>query len=276
MVPEIVRRLFFAAGLLLATALLAEDTSRPARPDEVALFKAAMVNGRQDTEHWAYTETATMHASKGRERGETVVRFDPSKPYAEQFTPLLIEGKAPTERQLRQYRKRGEKRGERVARAAEASRDPAHVPPPAQVRLGGTSMTPDLEHPLVAREDADRIIFEVPVSSQRKDIPVDKFQVLVTVNRAARQPENILLRVRESFRVKLIAKVKEGEASMDFTIVDPAYPPVLSTLTGDFSASLMFIPVNGTFTRVRTEWKRVKSYDERLQVRIAPLQLLDF
>jgi len=63
---------------------------------------------------------------------------------------------------------------------------------------------------------------------------------------------------------------------MDFTVVDPGYPPVLTTLTGDFDLSVLFIPVSGTFTRTRTEWKRVKSYDERLQVKIAPLQLLDF
>lgn len=271
------RRLLFPLVLLMAAAALrAEEQPRPARPDEVALFKAAMLNGRQDTEHWAYTETATQHVSKGRARGDTVVRFDPSKPYAEQFTPLLIEGKPPTEKQLKDYRKRGEKRGERVARAAAAARDPAYVPPPAQLRVGGSMVTPDLEHPLVVREEAGRVAFEVPVSSKRKDVPVDKFQVLVTVTRPAALIENVSFRVRESFRVKLIAKVKAGEASMDFKVVDPKYPPVLAAMTGDFSASLMFIPVSGSFTRIRTEWKRVKSYDERLQVRIGPLQLLDF
>jgi hypothetical protein len=276
MVSGIVRRLLLAACLLLAPAVRAGDQPRPARPDELALFKAAMLNGRQDTEHWAYTETATQHASKGRQRGDTIVRFDPSQPYAEQFTPLLIEGKPPTERQLKQYRKRGEKRGERVARAAQAARDPAFVPPPARLRIGGSLVTPDLEHPLVVREEGDRISFEVPVTSQRRDIPVEKFQVLITVNRTTVQPERVMLRIRESFRVKLIAKVKEGEASMDFKVVDPNYPPVLAAMSGDFSGSLLFIPVSGTFTRTRTEWKRVKSYDERLQVRIGPLQLLDF
>lgn len=276
MMPGTVRRLLLAASLLLAAAARAGDQPRPARPDEVALFQAAMLNGRQDTEHWAYTETATQHVSKGRQRGDTVVRFDPSRPYAEQFTPLLIEGKPPTERQLKQYRKRGEQRGERVARAAQAARDPAFVPPPARLRIGGSKVIPDLDHPLVAREEGDRIIFEVPVTSPRRDIPVEKFQVLITVNRTSRQPEHVALRIREAFRVKLIAKIKEGEAGMDFQVVDPQYPPVLATLTGDFSASLLFVPVNGSFTRTRTDWQRVKSYDERLQVKIGPLQLLDF
>lgn len=273
------RRLLLAAGLLLAAAARAEDPPPPARPataEEVALFKAAMLSGRQDTEHWAYTETTTEHLSKGHPRGDTVVQFDPSKHYAEQFTPILVQGKPPTEKQLKQYRERGEKRGEKVARAAQAAKDPTYVPPPAQVRIGGTSMTPDLEHPLVAQAGADRIVFEVPVSSTRTDIPVDKFQVLVTVNRPAAQIDHVSFRVRESFHVKLIAKVKAGEASMDFTTVDPKYPPLLTSISGDFDFSVLFIPINGQFTRTRTEWRRVKSYDERLQVKIGPLQLLDF
>jgi hypothetical protein len=276
MVPPAMRRLLFAVSLLAAAQLRAEDQPRPATPDEIVLFKAAMLNGRMDTEHWAYTDTTAMQATRGRNRGSTIVRFDPSKPYAEQYTPVQIEGKPPTKKQLRQYRERGQKRGERVARAAEAAKNPAYVPPPPQMRIGSTPLTPDLEHPLVAREEGDRIIFEVPVSSQRKDIPVDKFQVLVTVSRPARQIDNILLRIRESFRVKMVAKVKALEAVMNFTVVDPQFPPLLTSMQGDFGASVLFMQVEGTFTRTRTEWKRVKSYDERLQVKIGPLQLLDF
>lgn len=271
------RRLLFALTLLLAvTAARADDQPRPARADEIALFQAAMKNGQQDTEHWAYTETTRFQASKGGMKGETIVHFDPSQPYGDQFTPLQVEGKPPTEKQLKDYRKRGEKRGERVARAAQAAKDPAYVPPPTQLHIGGTPVIPDLAHPLVLREAAGRVVFEVPVRSTRNDIPANKFQVLVTVVRPAAVIENVAFTLRESFRVKLIAKIKAGEASMDFTVVDPKYPPVLISLTGDFDASVLFIPVSGTFTRTRTEWKRVKSYDERLQVKIGPLQLLDF
>jgi hypothetical protein len=271
------RRLLFTAGfLLLAAATRAADQPRPATAGEVALFKAAMKNSTQDTEHWAYTETSRLLASKGGMKGETIVRFDPSKPYGDQFTPVQIEGKPPTEKQLKDYRRRGEKRGEHVAQAAQAAKDPAYVPPPAPLRIGGAPVIPDLEHPLVVREEEGRLTYEVPVRSVRKDIPAEKFQVLVTVSRPAAVIENVSFTLRESFRVKLVAKVKAGEASMGFTVVDPKYPPVLTTLTGDFDASVLFIPVSGTFTRTRAEWKRVKSYDERLQVRIAPLQLMDF
>ncbi len=269
-------RLFLTLILLgLPAGLRAGDQPRPASAAEIALFHDAMKNSSQDTEHWAYTESTAIKASRGRARGETVVRFDPSKPYAEQFTPLKVDGKPPSEKKLKEYRKRGEKRGERVARAAEAARNPGPAPPP-QLRIGGNNATLDLEHPLVVQEKEGRLAFEVPLQSKRKDIPVDKFQVQVLVGRQARQVESVALRLRESFRVKLVAKIKAGEASMDFTILDPKFGPVITSMTGSFDASILFLPVNATFTRTRTEWQRVKSYDERLKVRLGPLQLLDF
>lgn len=91
MVLGAVRHLFLAASCFLLTVISpAEDQPRPARPDEIALFKAAMLNGRPDTEHWAYIESVTKHVSKRRVRGGTVVRFDPLKPYAEQFASLQL------------------------------------------------------------------------------------------------------------------------------------------------------------------------------------------
>jgi len=134
----------------------------------------------------------------------------------------------------------------------------------------------DVEHPLVVADDPERIVLEVPLLGRTKDIPLEKFQILVRIGKAARQVEHVGLTLRESFRVKLVAKVKAGEASMDFTVVDPKFGPLVTTLTGTFDVSLLFIPVNGTFARTRTDWQRVKSFDERLKVRLAPLQMLDF
>jgi len=57
------------------------------------------------------------------------------------------------------------------------------VPPPAPLRIGGTSVIPTSSIPLVVSEEEGHIVFEVPVQSQRKDIPVDKFQVHITVGR---------------------------------------------------------------------------------------------
>ena len=96
MVPDTMRRFLSALILLGASAgLRAGEVPRPASADEVALLQDAIRNNQQDTEHWAYTETTQIVASKGSPTGDTVVRFDPSKPYAEQYTPLRVEGRPP-------------------------------------------------------------------------------------------------------------------------------------------------------------------------------------
>src|SRR5258708_4852323 len=222
--------------LVASTGLRAADQPRPPTADELALFRDAMKNSSQDTEHWAYTESTLIHASKGRPKGETIVRFDPSKPYAEQFTPLKIEGQPPTEKQLKEYRRRGERRGEQVARAAEAARNPGSPPP--RRRISGQNMTLDLEHPRVVGPAGEtHLAFEVPLQGSNKDIPVDKFQIQVLVGKETRQVENVTLLLRESFRVKLIAKVKAGEARIDFTVVDPKLRPLTTAMTGNFHVS---------------------------------------
>ena len=95
------------------------------------------------------------------------------------------------------------------------------------------------------------------------------------VLKASRQIRHASLRVLESFRVKVVAKIKAGEGSVDFTVVDPQYGPVMTAATGSFGASFMFIPVNGVFTSTRTEWKRVKPYNDRFGTKIGPLKALD-
>ena len=112
-------RFFLSLILATAAAALPAEELRPATPDEVKLFKDAIKNTQQDTEHWAYTETTIKQIGISKKpEGETIVRFDPSKPWAEQYTPLKIEGKVPTEKQLRQYRERGEKRGKAIMQRA--------------------------------------------------------------------------------------------------------------------------------------------------------------
>ncbi len=263
----------------VAGGLRADFKLRPAAADETALLKEAMRNNKQDTEHWAYTETTFLQLSKGRGRGETVVEFDPSKPYAEQFTPVKVEGRAPSEKDFKQYRQRGEKRGERLAKAAVAAADPAGAiaaPPVSRVRINGSQSAVDLEHPQVAGDEDGRLVFAVPLVGSRKGVPVDKLELRIVVGKTSRQVEYVTMRVREPFRVKLVAKVKAGELRMDFAVIDPKYGPVITTFTGNFGASAFFIPVDGTYRRTRTDYKRVTPYDDRFVVETGELKVLEF
>jgi hypothetical protein len=270
MVPTMRRFLFACLGLMAAASQAATDP-RPATPEEIALFKQAMANSAQDTEHWAYTETRILRDKKGKVRDELVVRFDPSRPYEEQYTPIRIDGKEPSEKQKKKYRKQGEDRKrKREKRAAAAkSEGPQFHLDDAKAKLG-------IDQPLVVADEAGRITFEVPLISEEKDIPVEKFEILVHVRKEKPLVERAVFRLRESFRLTLVAKIRSGEASVDFTEIDPQFAPVVTNISGNFGVSLLFIPFDGTVTNTRADLKRVKAFDERFSVRLGPLEMLDF
>jgi len=265
-----------AFAVVVASAVAVEPVLRPASPAEIALLKEAMKDSAQDTEHWAYTETTIIRDKKGTMRDESVVRFDPSKPYAEQYTPLKIDGQPPTERQLKKYRKEGEKRGRQLRKAAE-SQEKRNPEDPPHLSINDDKAVLDLARSSVVQEEADRMTLEIPLRAEKGSaFPVEKFEILVQVGKSSRQVERVWFRVKESFRLALVAKVRKGEAMIDFTRVDPNFGPVMTSLTGDFGVSFFFIPFNATVSNTHTEWRRVQAYDERFSVKMAPLQLLGF
>jgi len=134
----------------------------------------------------------------------------------------------------------------------------------------------DLEHPVVVGEDPGRITFQVPLVAAKGGLPVEKFEIRAEVDREVRQIRHAYFNIRGAFRMKLIAKIKSGEASMDFTVVDPEFAPVITKMRGEFAASFMMIPVKATFTNTRAEWQRVKAFDEGFSVKLAPLQFPGF
>ena len=84
------------------------------------------------------------------------------------------------------------------------------------------------------------------------------------------------MRLRESFRSKLIVKVKSGEGSLDFAPIDPKHPPALVGIQGDAVASVLFVNIGGSMELKRTELKHVKPFDERFDVQIGSLKAIDF
>src|SRR5688572_13379575 len=186
-----IMRRFFVVLLSFAFAVVsARAVSSPLRaatPEEVALLKDAMKSSSQDTEHWAYTETTSMRDKKGKKFEESVIRFDPSKPYAEQYTPLSIDGKPPTEKHLKKYRKEGEKRGKQLRKAAESQKKKNPDDPP-KLSINDDKAVLDLDHSLVVREEAGRITMEIPLRVEKgSDIPVEKFEILVQIGKSSRQ-----------------------------------------------------------------------------------------
>lgn len=263
------------ALLAAGTAGAAETRPRTPTPEEIAFFQAALRNSTQDVDRWAYTETTTITVRKGRRRTTTIVRFDPSKPYAEQYTALPVDGKPPSRKELRKCREKNEKR-EKSAKAAFAraeARANGQAPKPTVIpeRTGA-----DPAKATVAEDTAERLTFEVPVKSTRADFPTENFQFLVQLNKQTGQVEKAMMRVKKPFHMKMLVRMNAGEATAEFAVVDPAFGPVMKSISGTFGVSFLAIPVDADAVSTRTDWKRVKPFDERFSVKMAPLQMLGF
>jgi hypothetical protein len=260
--------------LACARAAFAADEPSAAPPAVPPPLQDALQKLPLDFDHWAYTETRRITDTKGHVK-ETVMRFDPSKPYAEQFTPLKIDGQPPTKHQLEQARKHGEERGKRLEREeAEGKRGTADP----RLSLNGANVGVDLEHAtLLPNPPAGGLVYEIPLKNDGKaTVPVEKFQLLVRLNAESHAVENVAFKLREPFRVKLIANIKSGEANIDFTRVDPKYNTIPTAMSGDATASIFFFSFGGKYESKRTDFQRVKPYSEKFGVQIGPLKTIDF
>lgn len=92
-----------------SSAAFAAPTSAEAPSDaHTALLSAAFNGFLGQIGRRAYTESRYGIGSEGKRSPETRIRVDPSKPYAERFTPLLVDGRAPTEKDRQWYARHGE------------------------------------------------------------------------------------------------------------------------------------------------------------------------
>ena len=238
--------------------------ARAATPAEIELLTEALEKTARDMRRWAYTESQVFKDDKGKVKTNTVVRYDPSKPYAEHYSPVSIDGKPPTASDVAKYRRRGE-------RAQKYAENPSADRRKSLGELLGVKAA------RVASETPQTVVFEVPLTKDGNDrFPPEKFEVLIRINRATRALENIAVRLRGSFRSKLVVKVKSGEGTLDFAVVDPKHPPTLTAVKGDASASILFISIGGELELKRTELKHVRPFDERFEVQIGTLKAIDF
>lgn len=238
--------------------------SRPATTEEISLLTDSLEKTAGDLHRWAYTEAQVFKDDKGKMKTNTVVRYDPSKPYPEQYVPISIDGKPPTAKDLAKYRKQGERAQKRDEN-------------PSSDRRKSLGEVLDLPRARVASETGAALVFEVPLKKEGNDrFPPEKFEVMIRIQRAAEALENIAVRLRGSFRAKLVVKVKSGEGTLEFTTIDPKYPPTLTAIVGDASASILFVSIGGVFELKRTELKHVKPFDERFEVQIGTLRAIDF
>ena len=246
-------------------------TALVVRAEVPSLLGEALQKTLRDTDRWAYTQTLVEQDGKGKVLRRSVVRFDPSKPYAEQYTPLLVDGRDPSAADLKKYRRRGEKRGERIDKAEREGSDSTE----GNRQSLGELM--DLEHATLASEDEKTISFEVPLKKEgNKRLPPDKFQVLARIDKTSHTFQRIEATLREPMRAALVVKIKSGEGLIEFGSVDPKFAPTPVTLRGTGLYSILFIPGGRTYEATHSDFKRVKPYGDRFDVQIGTMKTIDF
>lgn len=254
--------------LMIISLLAATVSARAAVPQ---ILQDALKKLSGDTDRWAYTQTAIQKDDKGKTKSEVVLRFDPSKPYAEQYTPVKIDGKVPSDSQVRKYRRQGERRGERIERG-EAT---GVVESSSQRKSLGELM--DLEKATVAEENEKTITYEVPLKKEGNDrLPPEKFRVTARLSKELQALENVSATLRAPLREKLIMKLSSGEGHIEFKTVDPKHPPQLTEIRGSGSGSILFVPIGRSYELRREDHKRVKPYGDRFEVQIGTLKAIDF
>jgi len=259
-------QLAFLALLVLAGGLAraAAPAPRAATLEELTLITESLEKTAADLNRWAYTETQVIRDEKGKVKTETVVRYDPSKPYAEQWTPLRVNGRPPAEADWKKYRRRGEQAAKRDTNPAAGGRP----------TLGELL---DVSHATVVAETGRALTFNVPLRRENNNrFPPEKFEVLARIGKTSRGVEQIAVRLREPFRAKLVVKVKSGEGTLEFAPIDDKHPPTLTSIRGDASASIFFVSIGGELDLERTDLKHVRPFGERFEVQIGTLKALDY
>jgi hypothetical protein len=76
--------------------------------------------------------------------------------------------------------------------------------------------------------------------------------------------------------MRLVVNVKAGAATIDFSVANPKHASVMTSVTGEGTASVMFVKFGGSFDVKRTDFQRVKPFSEKFGVKIGPMKALDF
>ncbi|HZZ57034.1 MAG TPA: hypothetical protein VFE31_04330 [Opitutaceae bacterium] len=233
------------------------------------VLQEAVTRNRAEAEHWAYTETIRGTDERGRPVGATILRVDPSLPYADQFQPIEVEGHAPAASDRRDFRRLGERIG----------RELAERPPdaPAQIEVGGMKAVIRLDAARLVAEDARDWAYALPLEPVAgSDLPVKKLQLILRISKATRGYDTATLRLIAPWRTHLVFKVTAGQLDLRWAVVDPKHPPLMVEERGSLAVSVLFLHVGGWLTVQRADFKRVTPYADRFGVKVGPLRALPF
>jgi hypothetical protein len=271
----ILAALIFAVGPRAPAEETAKTTSVAA--GRSAPLEAAFQGFLDGQQRWAYTETYTSFEPDGRAQYVSEIQVDPSLPYDRQFVPLQINGHAPTEQEIKAWAKRGEELARRRHEAA-AKLAGSSGAADFQIRLLNQDVTLLLDRASVTAEDETSLTYAIPLGLHGgPDAPAfDAFELTARVNKRTRQFESAAFRQRTMIRIAA-GKHYDGLIEVEFAIPDARFPAVPVQVSRRSTNKPLFGPAHASHgLAARTGLRHVTPYDERFNVKLAPLKLLEF
>lgn len=277
-------RLWLLLGCALATVspplTRAVESSAPSdtRADQPLVW-SAFQTFLEAQQRFAYEETHSAYRPDGSLAAQSVVRVDPSQPPAQQSVPVMLNGKPPTEKELKDWAKGNEAAAKRRLKLttnhaiAEATRDQDF-----RIRVLNREVTPVFAAAAILTETDTNITYTIPLRELGGPdaAAVTDYELKVQVNRARRVFERAILRQTKMVRI-VGGRNYDGVVDVEFSAPDADYVPIPVRLSTSLANKPLFGPLHTRTSRVdRKDFRRVTPYEERFQVKLAPLQLIEF
>ena len=229
------------SGAGKAAAPLAESFLKlpAATAEQRQLFVDALGRIGLDHEAWAFTETARFPGGEH----VTTIRYDPSQPPERRTVLLKVDGKDPKPAFLQQWRSE------------------AHEPQPGLGDLPPLASVVELDDVCVYADETAAVVFELPVKANA-DFPADKFQARFRVNKTHRGFEDFAVKLRDPLRMAGVVKLTDAGIEARFQTFDPALGPQAVSLKMGGGIRVLLVSVSRSFELTRTDFKRVKPFDE--------------
>jgi len=164
-------------------AVLAFLVVTAAHADDITLLRAVATNWLEEQNHWAFTQLVREYEGKELKQ-ERLERYDPSKASVSRWRLISINGRRPAPGEWSEWSHRKNR--------------PHHH--------GGASIAKnfDFANARIVETTEQTVRYELPLRNSLEWLfPVNKVELLVTINKAGPALEQVHARISEPFRVAL-------------------------------------------------------------------------
>lgn len=218
---------------------------------------------------WAYTAT-TATRKEGKESVK-VERYDPFQPEERLWTLVTLDGKTPDETEQASYRERRLRAWKKTLTKADPKRARSE-------QLKRKALFSDLEITASSSEETAQTTY----TFSRDRISVPLFGDLPPSRETYVARDDVLARQTLAYLgpASLLAgglKIAHFASETDYIVVEPALPPFVAKTTVHLRATL-FGKDTGELEEetVYTDYRRVKCYDDRFEIKIGAPNLINF